>query len=335
MENGLEEHDGPTRLVLSPEARRLYSEILRGGGPPVDEVPADPAHPLRQLLEIGLVMSESVDVGTFVAVDPQSLASRWSMALHNEATRLLDHVAGLSAQLRQLSEHFRSGRPPAVSSFPAEYVTGMARIQERIVQLVAGCTDEMVSVQPAMRARPLPVAAALERERELIARGVVRRVLYQGTVRHDPGVRAFVEEFSKLGGQVRTLDESFERIFVLDRKTAVLSAKQDPVVALITNDAAVVGYLLDCFERDWARADPFDEFSPVSREELSGTQRAIVRLLSQGLGQRAVAGRLRLSERTVAGHVARIREHYGATTLFQLALLIGREEARGLRRTDG
>ena len=46
-----------------------------------------------------------------------------------------------------------------------------------------------------------------------------------------------------------------------------------------------------------------------------------------GLTQRAVATRLGLSERTVAGHISRLREKYGAQTLFQLGWLM-----RGSRR---
>ncbi|MFF3074084.1 hypothetical protein [Kitasatospora sp. NPDC057936] len=42
------------------------------------------------------------------------------------------------------------------------------------------------------------------------------------------------------------------------------------------------------------------------------------RLLAQGLTQRAIAGRMGSSERTVAGHIARLRELYDAETLFQL-----------------
>ncbi|WP_158707014.1 MULTISPECIES: helix-turn-helix domain-containing protein [Streptomyces] len=41
------------------------------------------------------------------------------------------------------------------------------------------------------------------------------------------------------------------------------------------------------------------------------------RLLARGLTQRAIAGRMGLSERTVAGHIARLRELYDAQTLFQ------------------
>ncbi|MEU6972588.1 hypothetical protein AB0A71_33695 [Kitasatospora aureofaciens] len=44
----------------------------------------------------------------------------------------------------------------------------------------------------------------------------------------------------------------------------------------------------------------------------------ISRLLARVLTQRAVATRLGLSERTVAGHIYRLRDRYGAQTLFHL-----------------
>ncbi|MGF1430421.1 hypothetical protein ACQRUO_28425, partial [Kitasatospora sp. LaBMicrA B282] len=53
-------------------------------------------------------------------------------------------------------------------------------------------------------------------------------------------------------------------------------------------------------------------------EAAGGVREAVVRLLATGLTQRAVAVRLRLSERTVAGHLAELRAEYDADTLFQL-----------------
>ncbi|MFD0564291.1 LuxR C-terminal-related transcriptional regulator [Kitasatospora saccharophila] len=52
----------------------------------------------------------------------------------------------------------------------------------------------------------------------------------------------------------------------------------------------------------------------------------IGRLLAQGLTQKAIATRLGLSERTVAGHISRLRDRYGAETLFQLGWLMRKGE---------
>ncbi|MEV7597601.1 LuxR C-terminal-related transcriptional regulator [Kitasatospora sp. NPDC089797] len=41
-------------------------------------------------------------------------------------------------------------------------------------------------------------------------------------------------------------------------------------------------------------------------------------MLARGLTQRSIAARLNVSERTVAGHIARLRELHDAETLFQL-----------------
>ncbi|MFD5462997.1 LuxR C-terminal-related transcriptional regulator [Kitasatospora sp. NPDC127059] len=66
--------------------------------------------------------------------------------------------------------------------------------------------------------------------------------------------------------------------------------------------------------------------APDLLEDLTQAHDQVGRLLAKGLTQRAIASRTGLSERTVAGHIARLRDVYDAETLFQL----GRQK-RGAR----
>ncbi|MFH9349230.1 helix-turn-helix domain-containing protein [Kitasatospora sp. NPDC017646] len=63
-----------------------------------------------------------------------------------------------------------------------------------------------------------------------------------------------------------------------------------------------------------------EDLAPADRHLVAPhpTTVRIGRLLARGLTQRAVATRLGISERTVAGHISRLRDRYGARTLFHL-----------------
>lgn len=56
---------------------------------------------------------------------------------------------------------------------------------------------------------------------------------------------------------MRTLDEFFERLIVVDRKVAFIPAPDNDDDAVIIKDEAVVRYLADVFDRSWQRATEF------------------------------------------------------------------------------
>ena len=55
---------------------------------------------------------------------------------------------------------------------------------------------------------------------------------------------------------MRTLDEFFNRLIVVDRRVAVIPGK-DAEARSRSASRSVVDYLVDVFERHWERARPF------------------------------------------------------------------------------
>ncbi|MFF4653171.1 LuxR C-terminal-related transcriptional regulator [Streptomyces sp. NPDC001380] len=318
----------PSGPVLGEAALALYRSLL-AEGPRVRERVWSGAErtALRQLIGIGLVAPQPVDNDEYVLVDPLTVRARWGEALHAHAGHLLEYAAGLPRLLQDFSDAFHQRAEPVVDAGRTEYIEGKPLIRRRISQLISASTREVVTAQPGHRA-PASLEAALKQDLPMLGRGVARRTLYQSSVRHTPTVRNFIRELSRAGGEVRTLEEPFERVFIFDRRTVVMPVNGEHDVAATTDDPATVSYVLSVFERDWTRADPFDDYMPHPADPLGRTQRVIVRLLAEGLGQQAIASRLSLSQRTVAAHIAKVREQYGADTLFQLAWRMGREEGR-------
>ncbi|MFF2747946.1 LuxR C-terminal-related transcriptional regulator [Kitasatospora sp. NPDC058048] len=315
-----------------PAERALYLAAVRAGGRlrPEDLAPAD-RPTLAALVARGLLTPTATG---WTAASPRALGDRIGLELRTRAVRLLRHAERLPGTLGPLSRAYDEARgpvggPPAAGSpavgspavgsvgSPAVAlggtVVGAAEVRGRVSELVSECREEVLAAQPGPR--PLEgLRMALAQDLSLLRRGCSLRTLYQPVTLADTAVRSQVVLRTGQGAQVRVLAEPYERVLVFDRAVAVIPAAEDLSRAAFLTDPTTVAYLAAQFERDWARATPAGRHL----DPPSVTTVRIGRLLARGLTQRAVATRLGVSERTVAAHISRLRDRYGAHTLFHL-----------------
>ncbi|MFI5528804.1 LuxR family transcriptional regulator [Kitasatospora sp. NPDC051853] len=306
------------RQPLGPAERSVYAAVLAEGGRVWfrDVVPEDAPAVLR-LLEYGLLVHHTED-GTLTAVNPRSVADRRAAELRTTGQELLSRAERVPAPLEELTQAYDAAPRRSDRSGVVRIVSDMEEIRSRIVQIEAERREEVLAAQPG-GARPAEfLAQSLGRDREYLESGGRKLTLYQPGARADGPTVEYAALVTSYGEQVRVLDEPFTRMLVFDRQVAVVPARSDNTAAAFVEDPAVINVLLGIWERDWERAER------VRWSELAGmagklpVHEQVGRLLAQGLAQRAVASRLGLSERTVAGHIARLRELYDAETLFQL-----------------
>ena len=72
-----------------------------------------------------------------------------------------------------------------------------------------------------------------EEARQSLERGVDMRTLYQHTARRSKATRDHVDRILEQGAQVRTLDEFFNRLIVVDRRLAVIPGGAPDVAVAI------------------------------------------------------------------------------------------------------
>ncbi|MFJ4185960.1 LuxR C-terminal-related transcriptional regulator [Kitasatospora sp. NPDC089509] len=302
-------------------ARQLYLAIIAEGGriPFADTTDADrPA--LRQLLDIGLLLVNRMD-RCYTAVSPRSVSDRLGAELRSEATRLLVRAENLPGALDGLTRAYDAMPRPSGRPGGAVYVEGHVHIRQRISQLVSDCRSEVLTAQPGQRPADT-LQVALAQDVQLLQRGCSLRTIYQPVALAEPAAIAYAEQVTQHGSQIRVLDEPFQRLIVFDRSVAVISANDDNSTAAFISDPAALTFLIGGFERDWARADTAEAAAALGQGPARTVPDRVGRLLARGLTQRAVATRLGLSERTVAAHISRLRDRYGAQTLFQLGWLM-------------
>ncbi|MER7671019.1 LuxR family transcriptional regulator [Kitasatospora sp. NPDC096128] len=302
-------------------ARQLYLAIIAEGGRiPFADITDVDRIALRQLLDIGLVMANRMD-RCYTAVSPRSVSDRLGAELRSEATRLLVRAENLPGALDGLTRAYDAMPRPSGGSGGAVYVEGHVHIRQRISQLVSDCRSEVLTAQPGHRPADT-LQVALDQDVQLLQRGCSLRTIYQPVALVEPAALAYAEKVTRHGSQIRVLDEPFQRLIVFDRSVAVISANDDNSTAAFISDPATLAFLIGGFERDWARADTAEAAAALGHGPARTIPDRVGRLLARGLTQRAVATRLGLSERTVAGHISRLRDRYGAQTLFQLGWLM-------------
>jgi predicted DNA-binding protein (UPF0251 family) len=134
----------------------------------------------------------------------------------------------------------------------------------------------------------------------------------------------YVEEVSKLGAEIRTVGDGFMQMLVFDATVAVLAVQGNPEAALIVREPNLLAFTIAAFERAWTAATPFprdyrqDQVVAISDEMKSD----IVRMLVEGMEDRAIARRMGISLRTCQRHVSEVMDRLGARSRLQAGYLI-------------
>ncbi|RGD60529.1 LuxR family transcriptional regulator [Kitasatospora xanthocidica] len=260
-------------------ARALYLAVLREGGRVRSaEVGAEDGPALRRLVELGLLVPQLQDAA-YSAVDPRAATERIGTEIRRQSARLLVEAEQLPELMGELTRAYDATPKRRSGTAGVRYLTAKEDIRHELELLAQEFPDETMTAQPGGPRPAELLPDSLDRARRVHERGGTVRSLYEASARLDPPTVRFAAEVALLGCTTRILAVPFTRFLVFDRTVAVI---------------------------------------PAAGSADSPSHQQIARLLAQGLTQRAIATRLGLGERTVAGHIARLREQYDAETLFQL-----------------
>ncbi|MGW4509752.1 hypothetical protein ACWENO_34450 [Streptomyces sp. NPDC004436] len=282
---------------------------------------------VADLLSLRLLRQDAADEDrTMVAADPKVAAARLLGPAEAALRRQEREIETFRAELDELSSVFTDSRREQTGGGQVEWVDDLDTVLSHISAAARECTLEVLTAQPG-GAQPAHVLnEALPRDLELLRRGVQVRNLYQHTTRFDPSTQLYVEQVSRLGAEVRTMPEFFERMIIFDRKVCFLATPDDPASALIVRQPAMVAFLLGLFDRFWNGAQPYNGTADGYLNAHAHTQEIhvrIVEILADGLKDEVAARRLGMSVRTLRKHIAMIMQETGATSRFQLGWAMG------------
>jgi hypothetical protein len=326
-------HQPDRRELFEAQAAPLYDEIVADGGIKADDPRLADGSPQRLgfdlLVELGLVQLDRSEE-TWLPEDPTSVQSRVVAPLSQEGAQLLEESSRWAKSFGPLTHAWRRASFTQ-SRGPFTYLHGEA-IDAHLGTLVAEAENEMLTAQPQTGRSAAALAIAARRDIEMLERGATMRTLYQHSARRSSVTHKYVAAVTTRGAEVRTLDEFFNRMIVIDRQVAVIPSGEQLSVAVVIREPAIVAYLVDVFERAWERGRPFTNRERAMMVEIAAEQRAMtIRMLIEGHSDPVSAKRLGVSPRTYAGYVADLKAEYDAETRFQLGYTMGR---RGISGTE-
>lgn len=323
---------------LGPEERELFESLatplyeeaaVSGGLKDSDRrlVPGGDLHDaLELLLELNLLVHDRAS-HSYVPVDPSTVQSHVVAPLSQRGADLLNESSEWARAFAGLSQSWR--RSPGAVRGPISEFRGRA-IGVFITGAVGEAEEELLTAQPQTGRERASLEAAAQRDQAALDRGVKMRTLYQHSARRHAMTREYVAEVTALGAEVRTLDEFFNRMIVVDRRLAIIPGPSGDEVAIAVQEPALVAYLVDVFERAWERARPFTNTERSMMNDIAREQRAMtIRMLIEGHSDPVSSKRLGVSARTFAGYVADLKAEYDADTRFQLGYTMGQMGVSG------
>ncbi|NDZ68858.1 helix-turn-helix transcriptional regulator [Streptomyces cyaneofuscatus] len=321
-----ENTDGPGSVHgLCEPALRLYATALREGRLPRTDLAEAPC-----LVQRGLVRPDPDD-GRWVRPVPASAAlTRLLRPLAQEVFERLDATAELVDALLPLASI--AGHVP-VPHPEITVVSGKPAIQESLEEAGRRTREHILTLHPGSK-RP---AELLERARKNalppLQRGVSVRHIYQHSARYSPPLNHYVDRLPYEGLQIRTMEQTPERLFIFDRVAYIPTTSQRDVALRITHPA-LVRYLIHVYDVLWAQATPFGEPLPTALPDtpLTAVQQSIARLLTEGHVDDVVARKMGISVRTCRSHIAKLMQTLGATSRTHLGALLVRSGIAGAGR---
>ncbi|MFS8201151.1 LuxR C-terminal-related transcriptional regulator [Streptomyces sp. CWNU-52B] len=276
---------------------------------------------VARLLDLCLVQPSSDRADQYVPMDPSAASSQLLARSELELFERQVAVSRLRDDLARMSVLFRSSR------FGSQDVNSFDIVRSReaagllLAQAAADSSHEVLCMQSGNGWSAEDLDEVLNREVDMLDRGVNVRVLYQHAARFDTPFRACAAKLTESGAEVRTAGALFGSLFIFDCATACILLDGDGG-AVVVQESSLVKFLYSCFEHVWVTAKEFDtrrsETEVISRD----MKQEIVKMLISGAKDEAIARRLGVSVRTCRKHIGQVMQMFGATSRFQFGYLV-------------
>lgn len=306
-------------LGISENEERVWRALLRSPNADEESLAAESGLAVReargalnQLAEHDLLSATESPSG-FVALDPR-LSIQAKIA--NEQRELADRAARLSAlqsRLPRISGDYEIGRARVAESPGLTIVRGLGNLRAesgRANDRVQRQTRSMLTRSSASGSRD-----ALRRDRALYERGIRCRTILRSDLIGDPEVYKVWAEASHSGDEFRSMPSVPMHMLIWDEDLAAVPVHQDEthLGAIFIRERTIVDMMVRVFDHFWIEAAPM-----FDNTEAAGTtsprSKQVLKLLSTGAPDAAIARTLGVGVRTVRRDVAELRQTLGAHT---------------------
>ncbi|MFE0046665.1 helix-turn-helix domain-containing protein [Streptomyces albireticuli] len=299
--------------ALCAEGLTRYRQAVVKGCTSKEDVP-------ECLLRLGLLVTPPDDSGVLVPVAPDVALAGLVRPIEERLERQRGDVRALTDSFSPVHAIYTVAKREHQGW--ATEIHGERVIGSTLAHAVRSCRTELMTVQPGGRRLAYDLDGL-----DHLRGGVRHRALFQHAARSHSATLRHIGELAGAGAEVRTLGHVIDRLVVVDRTVAYVpgaAGDDGRTSALEIRQPDLVAFLAQVFDDAWERATPVAPDTSRAPEPAvtDDLRRATARLLVAGHTDEAIARRLGISRRTVAGRVARLSAELGSGSRAQLGYLI-------------
>lgn len=312
--------DGPLAGLVSQEAEALYAQLLHDGRLGVGPDGLDPsAGPVLELLDARVAYRSPYQTDE---LKPTTQATALQLLLsqqHREIANRQEHVA---AGWRLLDSVLSATVGPSGAAAGqqtddlAEVISGRDTINRLGYELQQSVQHELLSLTTGVFTSPMAEELLVAPPSFAVSAGKSFRVIYDTKYASNKAGAHVIEASVAAGESARIRAHLPLKMLHVDNRVALVALTATGMEgSLLVRSPHLLAALREWFELLWN--DPAT--TPVqepSRVELPAAQRQVLRLMSSGMSDEAIARASNASVRTVRRHIAAILEQLGVNSRF-------------------
>uniref|UniRef100_A0AAU2VSB1 LuxR C-terminal-related transcriptional regulator n=1 Tax=Streptomyces sp. NBC_00008 TaxID=2903610 RepID=A0AAU2VSB1_9ACTN len=314
-EPGITSHSHSSTELCEP-AVRIYSEALSRGCVLRADIATAPC-----LIEMALLHPDPSDPAMMRPVPPSAALARLLQPITRDIYAQVRRSAALVDSLAPLA-----GIASEDPNLSITVLEGKGLIGSALEEAAISAETEVLTAQPGGHRSPEQIQQGLANGLSAVARGARLRHIYQHPARYSSPVRNYLEQMPPDQVQVRTMEQTIDRLIIFDHTVAFIPATADRTVALQIRHPALVRYLVQVYEVLWAQATPITEQLQTAAPgtPVTAVQQSVARLLVEGNQDESVARTLGISVRTCRAHISKLMQTLDATSRTHLGALLVR-----------
>ncbi|MEU7581332.1 helix-turn-helix transcriptional regulator [Streptomyces sp. NPDC041068] len=325
---------------MQDHAEVLYARIVRNPQWHAEQVrdelswsPEELAAAIQRLAELNLLVESGTAPSGWTVLTPDSAVHKLlGQAMHNSVA-VLNDMSDTRQAVATVVESFQPIHCRNVSQAQIEVLTGEAEVTTALEDAAHHARYRVLSLHPGKPLRPEMLQEGLDRDADVLRRGIEIRTIHLASTAAAPHVAGYLGKLAELGAKVRVAQLLPLRLIIVDHTLAFLAFPQsltppgDTVTAVRVRGEVLVGVFEDIFEHCWSSGTPLaPRCGPGSREaaedadsapELTSRQREVLQMLAAGMTDEAMSRKLGVSERTVGRQVAELITRLGGQSRFQ------------------
>lgn len=313
-------------IGLGPEEERVYNILVDRGRIELDDLAraaelenGHAALVANTLVERGLARRAAGPAHEYLLAPPEP-------AIEALVAQRLEQLQRVRALASDLAERSRRARPVVDPARLVEVVSGEGAIRQVFLQFLHAAQLELATFDRPPYALEDEEVDPIQAER-IASQGVVFRTVFDSALMEDPAQVARILRGVDEGEKAR-LGEVPLKMSIVDREVAVLpllhEGEETPEAVVLVRQSVLLESLVALFEAVWSTAIEVKRGDLVASSSASDPterrNRELLRLLSTGMTDAAMARQLGVSERTVRRRIKGLLDTLGVHTRFQAAV---------------